>query len=257
MFAIRSCRPVRSLTFVASALALFVAGSVHAVTLDVLVGGGIAAPMKELAAQFERSTGHHVVLHAGTTPELIRMATSDEAFDAGVVPREVFESPDATARFVNGAPVDVARVGFGVAVKKGAGKPDVSTVDAFKRTLSSAKAIAVVPKSAAGAQVTRIFERLGIADAVAPRLVALPGTNELVEALESRKADLGVFLISVLTAPGLDLAGPLPREVQVEFVFTSAIAKNTAHDDVARSFLDYLHSPAAAAILKAKGMTPA
>jgi molybdate transport system substrate-binding protein len=231
-------------------------GPAHAATIQVLVGGGIAGPMKELAARFEADTGHQVELRLGTTPDLIRMATSGQPFDAAVVPREVFDSADATARFIDGAPTEVARVGYGVAVKKGAPKPDISTVDKLKRTLLDAQSIAVVPNSAAGAQVTRTFEKLGVAEAIAPRLQPQPGTGELVQAVASGNAEIGVFLISTLTSPALDLVGPFPPEIQQELVFVSSIARRPASADVAAAFLNYVKSPAAAAVLRANGMTP-
>jgi molybdate transport system substrate-binding protein len=256
MFRSHAERRFSGLAHVLAVLAFVVVAPSHAATIQVLVGGGISAPMKELATRFEADTGHHVELHFGTTPDLIRMATSGQAFDAGVVPREVFDSADAKARFADVAPTVVARVGYGVAVKKGAARPDVSTVDKLKDVLLKAKSIAVVPKSAAGTQVTRTFEKLGVAEAIAPHLQAEPGTNELVQAVASGKAELGVFLISTLTDPGLDLAGPFPGEIQQELFFVSAPARRSSNTDVVTSFLDYLLSPPAADVLRSKGMSP-
>src|ERR1044071_3565135 len=129
---------MRNALAVGSAL-LFAAGmiaaSAEAAELQILAGGGIAGPLKELAAQFERASGHKLVFRFGTTPELIKLATSGDPFDLGVVPREGFKDAAAAAHFVPGPTIDNARVGLGVAVRSGASKPDISTPQALKETL--------------------------------------------------------------------------------------------------------------------------
>src|SRR5919202_5249772 len=110
-------------------------GKVQAAELQVLAGGAMTAPLKEIAAQFESTTGHRIVFRFGTTPELIRLATSGDPFDLGVTPREVFQDAAARARFVAGPTTDVARVGLGVAVRAGAAKPAIGTPDALKQAL--------------------------------------------------------------------------------------------------------------------------
>src|SRR6185437_2315740 len=106
--------------------------------------------LNELRAEFERATGHKVTIQYGATPELIKLAVSGASFDAGVAPREVYADAGARARFGNTA--DIARVGFGVAVRAGGVKPDISTPDKLKAVLLKAKSVAYLPASAAGAQ---------------------------------------------------------------------------------------------------------
>src|SRR3954469_18608523 len=151
------------------ALVLSSAGDLQAAELQVLAGGGIAGPMRDLAAQFERASGHKLVIRFGTTPELIRLATAGGPFDLAVVPREVFRDDAARARCAPGPTVDVARVGLGVAVRSGAQKPDIGTPEALKATLLKAS-VASIPESAAGAQVLRAFEKLGIGEAVKAKM---------------------------------------------------------------------------------------
>jgi len=227
----------------------------HAAELHILAGGGIMGPLRELVPQFETATGHKLVLRFGTTPELIRMATSGDAFDLAVVPREVFKDAAAQAKFVAGPTTDVARVGLGVAVKAGTAKPDISTPDALKAALLAASSVASIPASAAGAQVIAAYDALGIADAMKAKTKAQAGPAQLVEAIAKGDADLGVFLINVLTAPGLDVVGPFPAGVQREVSFTSAVATGARNAEAAKAFLDFLRTPAAATVIKAKGMT--
>ena len=118
---------------------------VRAGELTILAGGGITGPMRELGPRFERATGHKLAFFFGTTPELIKQATSGNPFDAGVVPQEVFKDTGAQAKFVAGPTTEIARVGLGVAVRAGAAKPDIGTPDAMKETLLKAQSIATVP----------------------------------------------------------------------------------------------------------------
>ena len=250
----------RSLTAAAAMLGLFFVAApvatVQATELQILAGGGITAALQELGAQFQSTSGHKLVFRFGTTPELIKMATAGAMFDLGIVPREVFEDAAAKAEFAPGPTTDIARVGLGVAVRARGAKPDISSPDALKQTLLNAQSIAFTPESAAGAQVLRVFERLGIADAMKAKIKAQTGPAQIVHAVAKGEAELGVFLISVLTAPGIDLVGPFPAQLQEEVVYMAAVAKNTRQTDAAKAFIAYLMTPAAAAVLKAKGMTP-
>ena len=242
---------VLSLAFVLSPIAY-----VQAAELQVLAGGAMTGPLKELSSKFESASGHKIIFRFGTTPVLIKLVTTGGPFDLAVVPREVFKDAAAQAQFVSGPTIDIARVGLGVAVRSGAPKPDISTPDALKQTLLKAKSIASIPASAAGAQVLGTFERLGIGEAMKAKMKVQATPAKVVQTVANGEAELGVFLINVLTAPGLDVVGPFPTELQHEIIFTAAVAKNAKQAEAAKAFITYLTTPAAAAVIKAKGMNP-
>jgi molybdate transport system substrate-binding protein len=141
-------------------------------------------------------------------------------------------------------------------VRAGAAKPDVSTPEALKATLLKAQSITLYPESAAGAYVMKVFERLGIADEMKAKLKAQTAPGDIPKAVAKGEAELGVFLTNVLAAPGVELAGPFPAELQQDLVFTGAVAADSKNADAARAFLDFLKTPDAAAVLRSKGMTP-
>jgi molybdate transport system substrate-binding protein len=230
------------------------AAGLHAAELKVLAGGSMTGVLNELGPEFERASGHKLVIHFDSTPNLIKLATSGEPFDLGVVPIDLFKDAAAKARF--GPTVNIARVGYGVAVRAGAPRPDVSTPDALKKTLLDAKSIAYLPASAAGAYVTSVFERLGIGEAMKAKTKVQTSTTAIAQAVANGDAELGVFLVNVLKAPGVELAGPFPAELQQELVFTAGVAADSKQADAAKAFIEFLTTPAAIAVIKAKGMNP-
>lgn len=153
---------------------------------------------------------------------MIDLATRGAPFDLGAVPVDVMKDAAARARFASGPTSDIARVGLGVAVRSGAPKPDI-----------------------------------GITDAMKAKIKAQATPAKLVQAVAGGEAELGLFLLNVLTAPDLDVVGPVPAELHQQVVFTAAVARNTEAAETAISFIAYLKTPAPAAVLEAKGMIPA
>jgi molybdate transport system substrate-binding protein len=251
---------MRKFSFIAAiwmlALVLSSVASLHAAELKVLAGGSMTAVLNELAPQFERASGHKLVIHFDSTPNLIKLATSGALFDLGVVPVDVFKDAAAKARFAAGPTIDIARAGYGVAVRVGTPKPDLNTPAAFKKSMLDAQSIAYIPASAAGSYVTGVFERLGIAEQMKAKTKPQTATTQIPQAVAKGEAELGIFLINVLIAPGVELAGPFPAELQQELVFSAAIAADSKEADAARAFIQFLATPAATAVIKAAGMNP-
>jgi molybdate transport system substrate-binding protein len=168
----------------------------------------------------------------------------------------VFKDAAAKAKFVPGPTIDIARVGYGVAVRAGTAKPDMGTAEALKQTLLKAQTIATLPESAAGAYVLSVFARLGIGEEIKAKIKAQKTPGEIPQAVAKGDAELGVFLTNVLIAPGVELAGSFPAELQQELLFTAAVAQASKEADAAKALITFLRSPAATTVLKAKGMNP-
>ena len=230
--------------------------SLQAAELKVIAGGSMTAPLNALAAPFEKSSGHKLSIHFDSTPNIIARLNAGTPFDVAVVPADVFKDAAAKARFAPGPTIDIARVGYGVIVRAGAPKPDISTPDAFKKALLAAPSIAFLPASAAGAYVTKVFERLGISEEMKVKTKVQAAPPQIAPAVARGEAEMGVFLMNVLVAPGVELVGPFPGDLQQELVFSSAVAAETKEADAAKALIDYLRTPEATAIIKAAGMTP-
>lgn len=249
-------KPLLTVTMLSGVLAMTTATSLQAAELKLIAGGSMTASINAIAPEFEKATGHRLVSHFDSTPNIITRITSGTAFDVVVVPIDVFKDAAAKARFTPGPSIDIARVGYGVIVRAGAPKPNISTEDAFKKALLAAPSIAFLPASAAGVYVTKVFDRLGIAEEMKAKTKVQAAPAQIAPAVARGEAELGVFLTNVLIAPGVDLAGPFPGDLQQELVFTAAVAADTREADAAKALIDYLRTPAATAIIKAAGMTP-
>ena len=249
--------PLKSVAILLSAAFVMTsAASLQAAELRVIAGGSMTASLNALAAPFEIATGHKLSIHFDSTPNIIARVNSGTPFDVVVVPVDVFKDAAAKARFAPGPTVDIARVGYGVIVRAGASKPDISTPDAFKKALLAAPSIAFLPASAAGAYVTKVFARLGIAEEMKAKTKVQAAPAQIAPAVAKGEAELGVFLTNVLVAPDVELVGPFPGELQQELVFTSAVAVDAKEADAAKALIDYLRTQEATAIIRAAGMTP-
>ena len=146
---------------------------------------------------------------------------------------------------------------MGVAVKKGAPKPDISTTEAFKRALLNAKSIAFVEQGASGIYLKALFERLGIADQLKPKLKPLPASNPAAHAVANGEAEIGMTQISeILPYAGAELVGPLPADIGLTTVFTAGVGTGAKDAAAGQALIKFLTAPAAAPVFKAKGLEP-
>lgn len=237
-------------------LALSTMTPAQASELKLIAGGSLAGLLDELGPRFEKASGHKLEIHFDSTPDIIARINAGTPFDVAVVPVDVLKDTAAKGHFVPGPTIDIARVGYGVIVRAGAPKPDISTPNAFKKALLDAKSIASVPSSAASAYMARVYERLGVGEQMKAKTKAQPAPTAIALAVARGEAELGVFLTNVLNARGIEPVGPFPADLQQELLFAAAVAADAKQPDAAKALIDYLKSPAATAAFKAAGMTP-
>jgi molybdate transport system substrate-binding protein len=227
--------------------------------LLVVVSDGMKPSVEELAPQIESSIGRKLKIDFNSSKALKEKVQSGEQFDAAILTSDVIDDLIKQGKIAAGTRTDIARTGMGVGVRAGAPKPDVSTPEALKRTLLSAKSITFNPSGASAPHVYDIFQRLGIAENVKSKLIlkenAEPGRPQMDVA--EGKADLVITLIpEIKFFKGVELAGPVPSDLQSYISFAGGVATNTHNADAAKALIKFITSPAAAPTLKAKGEEP-
>jgi molybdate transport system substrate-binding protein len=249
----------RGAAFSSVLLATLWLGNEHSAAADIQVftSGAPAAVQKVLAAKFAETTGHRVVLNAATLQEIRNQLSGDQKPDVIVLPGPAIESLDKAGALRPGSKTNLARVGIGVAVKEGTPLPDISTVDALRKTLLNARSIAHPDPSGggfAGAQIAHMFERLGIAEAVKPKVVLMYAFTGGVANIAKGDAEIGLFNISeILPVKGVALVGPLPQELQSYITFVGAVHVSSAKPDIAAAYLKLLTEPEARAAWESGG----
>jgi molybdate transport system substrate-binding protein len=219
-----------------------------------------AAPrgvLREIAPVFERVTGQRLVTDIAFAADLKRRIEAGNPFDVAILPPDTADDLMRRDKLAAGSRVDLGRTGMGVAVRRGAHKPDIGTVDAFRRALLAAPTVAYADGGASGVQFHSILERLGIAEAIRPKLRP-HSSGGAVEAVSRGEADLVVTGIApILYAPAVELVGWLPPELQNYIVFTGSIGAAAKQPDAAQTLLNLLTSPAAIGVFKSHGFEPA
>ena len=230
----------------------------HAADIKVLTAGAMKSVVLALQPGFEAQTGHKLTIDNGTAGDLARRIAAGEAFDVAIITPAVVADLIKQAKIVTGTDGNIAAVGIGVAVKEGAAKPAIATVDEFKQTLLAARAVAYIDPKAGGSSgiyLDKLLEKLGIADAVRAK-AKLKAGGYVAELVVSGEADLAIHQISeILPVKGVTLVGPLPAEIQNYTIYTSGIGAAARDIEAARAFAAYLSGPATDAVLAARGLT--
>jgi molybdate transport system substrate-binding protein len=225
--------------------------------VKVLASTAIKTALEALAPQFENANGQKLLVTYGASGRLKPEIENGRAFDLAILSASVTDALIKQGKVVAATRVDIARSGAGVAVRKGAPKGDVSTIESLRRVLLGAKSLGYSQTGASGQFLLAMFARLGIADEMKPKLkLSQPGKTSL-QALADGEIDLNIPQISeALAAPGVELLGPLPPELQVYTILPAAVATSAANAHGAKALLDFLRTPAAVSVLKAKGLEP-
>ena len=247
---------VRLLLAFSALIALTPNGRVQAAELKLMVTNGTRAIVDELGPQFERATGHKLVIKYEGSPFLQKAIEGGEGFDIVLLTVESMDAIAKAGKIDTSARKIVARSGIGVAMRAGAQKPDITTSEAFKRAMLSAKSIAYVTVGTSGRHFIAMCERLGIAEEVKAKGKTKPSGN-VAEFVANGDAELAIQQVSeLLSVAGIELVGPLPPELQLLTVFTAAIAAHSPAPDAAKAFIGFIGTPEALAVIKSKGMEP-
>lgn len=239
-----------------SVLLLAAATVLQAAEIRVLSSTALKSVLAELAPQFEKATGHKLSMAFAPAAELKARIEKGERFDVTILTAALMDDLVKQGSVAATSRRDLARAGAGVAIRQGAPKPDIATAESFKRALLAAKSVAYVGTGATAANMRGIFERLGIAEEMKAKTKLLSGVGA-ADAIAKGEAELGFTQVSeILGVAGAELAGPLPPEVQVYTVFSSAGAASAPSPLAAVEFLRYLQTPDAARVIRAKGMEP-
>jgi len=231
--------------------------------VTVLATTAMKTSFDELAPQFERASGHRLTLTFGPSLQLEKRLGEGEGADVAIVSAAGINDLVARGKLVPGSDTAIAGSALGVAVPRGAAKPDISSADAFKRAVLAAKSVAVskpVGGGQSGVHMAKVFERLGIAEQMAAKAkYGQGGPAGLVGLIIERgEAEIGVQQIAELLAvPGIDFVGPLPAELQSVTPFVAAIPAAAQNADAGRQLIDFLRTPEAKRVIKAKGLEPA
>lgn len=228
----------------------------HAVEIKVLSGNGGRAAVSELCAQFERATGHKPIIRFEVNAELKRTIEAGETFDVAILNPPVLDELIKRGKIAAATRADIGWAGLGVAVRAGAPKPDISSVEAFKRTLLDAKSVAFPGKGASGIYFVGLLDRLGIADDMKPKLKPMPA-EDAVEVVARGEAEIVVVIASrIVDVGGVQLVGQLPSELQTSIGIAAGISATASEPEAAAALIRFFTAPAAAPVLKAKGVNP-
>jgi molybdate transport system substrate-binding protein len=251
---------IRTKALVAALLALLAWPQGALAQMKVIISGGFSGAYEQLLPEFEQASGIKVTSGSGASqgdgPQTIgaQLARGEKA-DVVILSREGLDGLIAANRIAAGTDIDLATVGVGVAVRKGAAKPDLGTVDAIRQALLKARAVAV-PASTSGIWlVKQLFPRLGIAETI--NVKVSPRGSGATAMVAAGEADLGILPVSeILHDKGVELAGVLPAEIQFIQTFSAAVVAGASEADAGKRLIEFLSSARAAEAIRKAGLEP-
>jgi len=247
---------MRMFSYVSVAVGLFALAASPASGAELRIFGSRVTKMivEDVGPQFERATGHRLVVLTDVAAVMKRRIEAGELFDLAVLVDFQTDDLIRKGRLVAETRADIMKAGIGVAVRRGTTIPDIGSVAAFRQTLLAAKSITYLKEGASTIYLDRLFATMGIADALAPKTIR-PATESVSEAVAAGDVELGIIVIpNILSVPDAQLVGPIPEEIQSYIVFTAAVAARSPNQQAARDLIAFLRSPAATSAIKAKGM---
>lgn len=215
----------------------------------------LATVLAEVGSRFEKATGYTLVVTSDLPAGFARRADAGERFDLLISMSPTVDAWIKNGKVTASSRTDIARSGIGVEVRAGTRKPDITTVESFKRALLDARSIAYL-KVGSGIYLDRLFERLGIADSI-KRKVVRPDSDIVSELVAKGEVELGMVVITqILTTKGVDFVGPLPPEIQTSLTFAAGVSSTSARPEIVRRLITFLTGPTATPVIRAQGMEP-
>jgi molybdate transport system substrate-binding protein len=228
----------------------------EAAEVKVLAAVAMSGVFGEIGPQFERATGHKLVIQYGATGTLKRQIEAGEAFDLAILLPAMTDDLIKQGKIAAGTRAEIARVGMAVGVRAGAPKPDISSADAFKRALLNAKSVTYAPEGATGIHLAKVFDQLGITEQMKAKTKPQQNPERIAQAVADGEAELGFAVTNVLSVRGVELAGLFPPELQNWVVLTAGVGAAAKQTDAAKALIKHLTAPSAVPVIKAKGMEP-
>ena len=228
--------------------------------VKVLSSTAMKTSLDELAPEFTRATGNTLSFSFGPSARIAKMVADGEPHDVAIVTDHGHTDLTRQGKLAPGIRADIAKSAMALAVQKGAPKPDISSPEKFKAALLAAKSLGMsnpVGGGQSGANLVKIFEILGIAEAMKPKCVYGPGgpAGLIGNFLVRKEVEIGIQQLPELMAvPGIDIIGPLPPEIQAMTVFSAGLSSNAKNVEGANALIHFLTTPKAVAVIKAKGM---
>jgi len=248
---------MKTASIIAAASAMMLSATVNAADLNVISTQATQEAYQELVAQFEKASGHKVTTFFSGTLNVQKKLADGEPYDLIIMAGPAIDEQIKLGKAVAGSRVDVAKSGTGLAVRKGAPKPDISSVDALKKTLLTAKSIGY-STGPSGVYMLSVFEKLGIADQVKGKLRQTPSGVFVGTLIANGDAEVGFQQVAELVHfAGIDYVGPLPGELQRMTTFSAGIHSGAKQADAARALMKFLTAPAAAPVIRKHGLEPA
>lgn len=230
-----------------------------AAEVKVLTSVALTSALDELAPQFERATGNKLTIGYSLIADIRKRILEGESADVIILSRPVLDELQKQDKIAAGTITNIAGTAVSVAARAGAPKPDMSSVDAFKRSLLAAKSIVYADPAkggASGVYFARVLDRLGIAEQMKPKTILVPGA-QAAEVVAKGEAELGVAQASeIVPVAGAQLVGPLPGEYASVTVFSAGVGAGTKAPEAAKSLIQFLTGPTAAPVFKSKGFEP-
>jgi len=227
---------------------------VDAAEIKIMSTPAASTALRMATQDFERATGHTVVITFSNIATTRKRVATGEDFDMVVVSPKAIDDLMREGKLAAGASHNMGRTGLALVGHKGSPRPDISTVESFKRTLLDARLFAYSATGESGIGFLKVLDKLGIAEAMKPRIKS---SSNMASLVESGEAELGITGVGAgLSYTQLEYIGPLPAAVQ-EYVYMAAgVGTNAKSPDAARALLKYLAEPAVVQAMSAKGLEP-